>query len=208
MTMMSLLRNPRYRGLVLLAGLVAGLVVVVLVVRLAGGGSTDSGGSGEPAAPPTGPAVVSPEPTAPSPMDSAAVRPSQEVFDAAVKAGSDYLKTRNTWRFPLNLTEWQDSVSRYVLSTSPFYDQLVPNMSLGMLKVCEQERCEQSATVEPVGEVRWLGNGGFRVRYLVTIKSNYLEGGERSTVWEVELFGTPPSVNFAIDTGSASGVSD
>ena len=74
-TMMSLLRNPRYRGLVLLAGLVAGLVVVVLVVRLAGGGSTDSGGSGEPAAPPTGPAVVSPEPTAPSPMDSAAVRP-------------------------------------------------------------------------------------------------------------------------------------
>lgn len=200
--------DPLFRRRVILAAILVAVVFGTLVLLFSSPDPDDADAGG----------VPRPEPTQTVPTDSASPSPSPTVtelepprpteadYRAAADAAIGFLTAVHTWDFPIDYPRWQAEVAKYSSATSPYLDLLIPTMSLQMMKQCERIDCSQSAVVKRVGSMQYLGDGGFRGRFTVQVESNFIQGGDAAPrTWEVEVFGTPPTVNFAYDAGTAGG---
>lgn len=202
--------SPSARLAVLLGGVAVALAVLVFGSRGMADSSQETGrdgpspqgqtatetaaGSPSPTAAPESSAVTPTAPSAPTPTFSA---PSEADLERAQAVAATYLKSVQSWSYPVDVATWRTRVSGFVRGTSPYLDLLLPSMSLSMARFCAQDGCEQSAVVTPVGPMRALANGGYRGRFSVTTRNDFSRPNTAVTLWEVELFGNPPAVNSA-----------
>lgn len=199
--------DPQFRRTVLwAAAAVVGLFVFVLIANVMNGSAApEPSPSGSAAAPSPAP-EVSPSPSSNPTERAEPPRPTKEQYAAAADAAIGYLTAVNTWSYPIDYQGWQAEVAKYTSATSPYPDLLEPVMSLQMMKQCVRVKCAQTATVKQVGDMQYLGDTGFRGRFTVQVQQNYVKGADTSPVtWEMEMFGTPPSVTSAIPVGTSGG---